>query len=87
MAEIGRELALSVGCRSSQTFEHSQRSGGAITGGIRNIPERENLHQKVITFGIVIWLRNAPIHFLRSLRTRKFKPSVNEDNEIVLSNE
>jgi hypothetical protein len=41
----------------------------------------------VITFGIVVRLRNVPIHFLSSLRTRKFKPAVNEDNEIALSNE
>jgi hypothetical protein len=88
MAEIWRELALSVGCRSSQTFERNQRSEvQPINGSLRNIPKRENLHQKVITFGIVIRLRNAPIHFLSSLRTRKFKPTVNEDNEIALSNE
>jgi hypothetical protein len=84
MAEIWRELALSVGCRSSQTFERSQRSQGAATGCLRNIPKRENLHQKVITFGIVIRLGNAPIHFLSSLRTRDFKRAV---NEIALSNE
>jgi hypothetical protein len=41
----------------------------------------------VITFGIVIRLRDALIHFLSGLRTSKFKPAVNEDNEIKLSNE
>jgi hypothetical protein len=84
MAEIWRELALSVGCRSSQTFERNQCP---ITGSPQNIPKGENLHQKVITFGIVIRLRNAPIHFLSSLRTRNFNPAVNEDDEIALRNE
>ena len=41
----------------------------------------------MISFGIVIRLRNVPIHFPRSLRTRKFKPAVNEDNEIESRNE
>jgi hypothetical protein len=54
--------------------------------GLRNIPKRENLHQKVITFGVVIRLRNAPIHFLSRLGTGKLEPAVNEDNEIALSN-
>lgn len=41
----------------------------------------------MITFVIVIRLRNAPIHFLSSLRTRKFNPAVNEDDESALRNE
>lgn len=41
----------------------------------------------MVTFRIVIWLCNAPIHFLSSLRTGKFKPTVNEDDEIALRNE
>jgi hypothetical protein len=55
--------------------------------GLRNIPKRENLHQKVIAFCIVIRLCDALIHFLSGLRTRKFKSAVKEDNEIALSKE
>lgn len=42
----------------------------------RNIPERENLHQKMITFGMIIWLCDALIHFLGCPRARNFKPAI-----------
>ena len=41
----------------------------------------------MITFGIVIRLRNASVHLLSSLRTREFRPADNKDNEIALSDE
>lgn len=87
MAEIWRELGLSVGCRSSQTLEPSVITRNHYWRS-SNIPEREDLHQKVVTFGIVIRLCDAPIHFLSSLGTRKSKPTVTvNDDEIALSNE
>jgi hypothetical protein len=43
---------------------------------LRNIPERENLHQKVIAFIIIIWLCDALIHFLGCPRARNFKPAI-----------
>jgi hypothetical protein len=48
-------------------------------------PERQNLHQKVITFGIVIGFRDASVHLLGGLRSTNSNPTVN-CTEVSLSN-
>jgi hypothetical protein len=55
-----------------------------LTSGLRHIPEGQNLHQKVITFGVVIWFRDAPVNFLGGLRSREPEPAVN-GTKVVLS--